>query len=114
MDFALTPDLKEIQERTRAFIRDNLPHELSRKVIEHKRLGKDDYVLWQRILHRKGWIAPNWPVEHGGCGWNPVQRHIFEQRAEVAEGVACQHVVEIGGGERQVVERTDLRDDHDL
>lgn len=33
---------------------------------------------WQRILHAKGWAAPGWPVEHGGAGWTPGQRHIFE------------------------------------
>jgi alkylation response protein AidB-like acyl-CoA dehydrogenase len=84
MDLNYTATELAFRDEVRAFIRENLPHELSRKVIEHKRLGKDDYLLWQRILHRKGWIAPNWPVEHGGCGWNPVQRHIFEEEIAAA------------------------------
>lgn len=33
---------------------------------------------WQRILHRKGWGAPLWPVEYGGAGWTPRQRLIWE------------------------------------
>ena len=43
-----------------------------------------------------------------------MQRDVLEQRAEVAEGVARQHVVEISGGEGQIIERTHLRDHHDL
>ena len=35
-------------------------------------------MAWQRSLHKKGWGAPGWPVEHGGPGWTPAQRWIFE------------------------------------
>ena len=33
---------------------------------------------WQNKLNDKGWLAPDWPVEHGGTGWTPVQKFIFE------------------------------------
>ena len=32
---------------------------------------------WRRLLSR-GWIAPSWPVEHGGAGWTAAQRLYFE------------------------------------
>lgn len=32
---------------------------------------------WQRILHEKGWGAPNWPVEYGGTGWTVEQKLIW-------------------------------------
>jgi len=35
--------------------------------------------LWHRRLYRKGWIAPAWPAEHGGCDWSVRQRFLFEQ-----------------------------------
>lgn len=35
--------------------------------------------LWQQILHRKGWLAYQWPADFGGPGWTPVQRYIFER-----------------------------------
>jgi alkylation response protein AidB-like acyl-CoA dehydrogenase len=38
---------------------------------------------WHRILFEQGWIAPAWPVDHGGTGWSDVQRWIFE--SECAE-----------------------------
>ncbi|MBF6518646.1 acyl-CoA dehydrogenase family protein, partial [Nocardia cyriacigeorgica] len=27
-------------------------------------------MAWQQILHERGWAAPAWPVEHGGCDWS--------------------------------------------
>ncbi|MEI7970665.1 MAG: acyl-CoA dehydrogenase family protein [Betaproteobacteria bacterium] len=84
MDLNYTPDELAFREEVRGFLAARLPHELARKVIEHKRLSKEDYLLWQRILHERGWIAPNWSVELGGCGWNAVQRHIFEEECASA------------------------------
>ena len=34
---------------------------------------------WHRILAHKGWIAPAWPREHGGPGWDAEQRDIFHE-----------------------------------
>lgn len=39
---------------------------------------------WHRILHQRGWIAPAWPTEHGGTGWDAVQRAIFESECAIA------------------------------
>ena len=70
MDLNYTPEETAFRVEVREFIRSQLPGDLSRKVLEHKRLGKDDYVRWQKILFEKGWIAAGWPVEYGGTGWN--------------------------------------------
>ena len=32
---------------------------------------------WQRRLHKRGWVAPSWPSEVGGCGWSQTQKYIF-------------------------------------
>jgi len=40
---------------------------------------------WQAILHRKGWLAYNWPVQFGGTGWSPVERYIFERECALAD-----------------------------
>jgi alkylation response protein AidB-like acyl-CoA dehydrogenase len=66
------------REEVRDFLETNLPADIRAKVDAGKHLGKDDHVRWQRILYRKGWLAPGWPVEHGGTGWTPLQRAIFE------------------------------------
>ncbi len=84
MDLDYTPEEIAFRDEVRAFVQANLPHEVSRKVIEHKRLSKEDYLVWQKALHRKGWAAPHWPVEYGGCGWNSVQCHILEEESALA------------------------------
>jgi len=45
---------------------------------------REDYVRWQRVLAGRGWGAPGWPVEQGGCGWNAVQRNIFDEECFTA------------------------------
>ncbi|MFL6662481.1 MAG: acyl-CoA dehydrogenase family protein, partial [Rhizobacter sp.] len=41
-------------------------------------------IAWTRILHARGWSAPHWPREHGGPGWTPLQRHLFEEECALA------------------------------
>ena len=84
MDLNYTPEELAFRDEVRAFVRDKLPPQIARKVIEHKRLVKDDWVTWQKALHAQGWIAPGWPKEYGGTGWTPVQRHIFEEECAAA------------------------------
>ena len=43
-----------------------------------KSKGTTGMVAWQRKLHAKGWVAPNWPAEHGGTGWTATQKYIWE------------------------------------
>lgn len=84
MDLNYTEDELAFREEVRAFVRNRLPAEISRKVLGHKRLEKDDHVRWQRLLYAQGWMAPNWPTEHGGCEWNAVQQHIFDEECAEA------------------------------
>jgi alkylation response protein AidB-like acyl-CoA dehydrogenase len=84
MDLNYTPQEQAFRDEVRAFVRSNLPQDISRKVLEHKRLGKEDYVRWQKALYQQGWIAPGWPVAHGGAGWTPVQHHIFDEECAEA------------------------------
>ncbi|GAA4283537.1 acyl-CoA dehydrogenase family protein [Brevibacterium daeguense] len=37
----------------------------------------EQVMAWHRILHARGWSAPDWPVEHGGPGWTVEQRYVF-------------------------------------
>ena len=47
-------------------------------------MSKDDFLRWHKILAKKGWIAPEWPVEWGGKDWTVVQRYIFEEECAFA------------------------------
>ncbi|MBI3706887.1 MAG: acyl-CoA dehydrogenase family protein [Proteobacteria bacterium] len=66
------------RDEVRQFLDQNLPADIRDKCEDGKRVAKEDYVRWQRILYKKGWIAPSWPVEYGGTGWTPLQRAIFD------------------------------------
>ena len=41
-------------------------------------IDKAGQVRWLKRLYEKGWIAPDWPVEHGGTGWDLSKKYIFE------------------------------------
>jgi alkylation response protein AidB-like acyl-CoA dehydrogenase len=86
MDLTYTPEEEAFRQEVRTFVRDNLAESTRRKVERGLRLDKHDYVGWQQALYRRGWAAPNWPVEYGGTGWTPVQHWIFEE--ETARGYA--------------------------
>ena len=78
MDLNWTPQERRFREEVRAFATDRLPADIRDKVLKHRRLERDDYVRWHNVLADQGWGAPNWPAEHGGTGWSPMQRLIFE------------------------------------
>ena len=78
MDLHYTAEENAFRDSVRAFLDTHLPEDLQRKVRQHLRLNRDDYVRWHKIVAQQGWAAPAWPVEHGGTGWTSVQRHIWE------------------------------------
>jgi alkylation response protein AidB-like acyl-CoA dehydrogenase len=84
MDLRYTPEELAFAEEVRAFVRDRLPASIGSKVLTGKRLTRQDHVTWQKILNERGWMAPGWPPEHGGTGWAPIQRHIFEDELAAA------------------------------
>ena len=70
MDLAFSGEYRDFQNDVRAFLAANLPQDIREKVTRGLRLERDDHQRWQNILSAKGWIAPGWPVEHGGTGWS--------------------------------------------
>ena len=84
MDLNYTPEEQTFRAEVRAFITGQLPADISAKVKGGKRLAKDDFVRWQKVLHAKGWGATMWPQKFGGTGWSAVQQHIFEEECAEA------------------------------
>ena len=80
MDFRHSDIDEAFRAEVRAFLDAHLPADIARRhALGFHPLPKADLLAWNRILAEKGWAAPHWPVEHGGPGWSPMQRHIFEQ-----------------------------------
>ena len=86
MNLSLSPEDRAFRDEARAFVAASVPSEIRRKQAAGIALNKDDHMAWHRILHERGWVAPNWPVEHGGAGLTPLRRHILER--ELAQGGA--------------------------
>jgi pimeloyl-CoA dehydrogenase large subunit len=84
MDLRFTPEETAFRAEVHGFIGAALPGPIRRKLVEGRRLAKEDIVTWQRILNAKGWAVPHWPVEWGGTGWTPVQQYIFLQELQEA------------------------------
>src|SRR3954470_14691385 len=84
MDLNYSPEETAFRDEVRGWLRENLPEDLREKVGNYAHLSKDDLMRWHRILARQGWIAPAWPQEWGGTGWNVVQRYIFEEESGYA------------------------------
>lgn len=68
LDAELSPEMRRDARRMTSVY---APHDLS--------------MAWQAILHARGWAAPAWPVEYGGCGWTAAQRYIFASELAAAE-----------------------------
>lgn len=90
MDLHESKDEVSLRAEVRAFVAENLPSDIREKVLGLRRVGRDDYLRWQHILHAKGWGAVSWPKEYGGTGWNAIYRNIFDEECH------------IGGAPRQI------------
>jgi hypothetical protein len=84
MDLAFTPEEQRFREEIRAWVRDNLPHDIAHKVHNALRLSRDDMQRWAKILGSRGWLGYGWPKQFGGPGWNAVQKHLFEEECALA------------------------------
>jgi alkylation response protein AidB-like acyl-CoA dehydrogenase len=84
MDLSYSPEDLAFRDEVREFLTTKLPTGLAEKVRTGRSLTKADMDLWHSILNDRGWLAPNWPREYGGCEWGAVQKHIFEDEAAQA------------------------------
>ncbi len=86
MDLQYTAEEHAFREEVQQFFAEQWDDEM-KSMLENRR-GTDGMkpgmIEWQKRLYNKGWMAPGWPVEHGGVDWSPTQHHIFNsERARV-------------------------------
>jgi hypothetical protein len=84
MDLNYSAEELAFRDEVRSWFEANIPADLRQKVLDYEELSKEEMLRWHKILAKKGWVAPAWPVEWGGTGWNAVQRYIFEQEGAMA------------------------------
>lgn len=74
------------REEVRAFLNDKLTDDIRAAGLHMTSVYADPEraLAWQRVLHARGWVAPAWPVEHGGTGWDLAQRYIWQSERMAA------------------------------
>jgi alkylation response protein AidB-like acyl-CoA dehydrogenase len=79
MEMTFTPEQIAFQQEVRAWIQQALPPALAKKAASGSHFEQPEVVQWHKILYAKGWIAPAWPAEHGGTGWDVARRFLFQE-----------------------------------
>lgn len=63
------------REAFRDLVERRLPDEL--RFMRKQRPLFDEVAVWYHALAEEGWLAPVWPVEHGGMGLTPAKHMIY-------------------------------------
>lgn len=86
MDLTQSPEDIAFRDEVRQFLDEALTPELKRAGTKMTSIFSDfnASLEWQKILLEKGWLAPNWPVEHGGINWTLMQKSIFLEESKNA------------------------------
>ena len=86
MDLNFSPEDLAFGDEVRAFINEAFDDEMRDKLAQSKNhhLDKASQVRWLKRLGEKGWMAPDWPVEHGGTGWSLSKKYVFDMEMALA------------------------------
>ena len=86
MDMNFSAEDLAFREEVREFLAEKLPERLrdGARQTPGVFVEPDIGMEWHRALYERGWIAPHWPEEDGGTGWNPTQKFIFEKECALA------------------------------
>jgi alkylation response protein AidB-like acyl-CoA dehydrogenase len=86
MQLAWSNDDLRFRDEVRAFLASELTPELKAAAAGMTSVYAPPPVAiaWQKKLHAKGWVAPSWPVEWGGCDWSVARRYIFARETSEA------------------------------
>lgn len=86
MDIELSPEDAAFRDEVQAFLQAYLPAEVKEgaaatpSVFVEPEIGQ----AWNAVLHEKGWLGYQWPQAHGGTGWTPLKRYLFEKECALA------------------------------
>ncbi|MCE9684156.1 acyl-CoA dehydrogenase family protein [Halomonas alkalisoli] len=84
MNLDFSAEEQAFRREVHDFLDAELPDDIRERVRLGRRLSADDHLRWQESLSARGWLGVNWPQEHGGPGWGPVERHIFDEECAAA------------------------------
>ena len=79
MNISFGKEYERFRDEVREFLDETLTDELrdAQRFCPGIFLDYEHNIAWHKILYKKGWVAPNWPEEFGGTGWDLMQRYIW-------------------------------------
>lgn len=82
----LSAESLKFRVAVREFLENSLPDSLSNAQSMTTTVYPDADVAgqWHKLLHARGWSAPNWPQRFGGTGWSAEERYIWVQECNAA------------------------------
>ena len=84
MDITFSAEELAFRDQVREFLAENWTEDLARRIRGEDEEFKAAQIEWQNKLNDKGWLAPGWPVEHGGVAWSVTENFIFETERSLA------------------------------
>jgi len=84
MDLSFTPEQIKFREEVREWIQSAMPPKIKAKAAVDGAFDHDEQMEWHKILYKKGWVAPHWPKEVGGPGFDVTKRFILSEELELA------------------------------
>jgi alkylation response protein AidB-like acyl-CoA dehydrogenase len=86
MNISFAPEHETFRDEIRRFLDDALDDELREAQANCPGIFLDYEfnIRWHRILHKQGWVAPAWPEQHGGTGWDLTQRYLWTRETTLA------------------------------
>ncbi|MGZ6528267.1 MAG: acyl-CoA dehydrogenase family protein [Actinomycetota bacterium] len=83
MDVSFSPEHDAFRSGLRAWLRDNVPHDLASP---GTREGFEQHRAWERRLFYAGYAGIGWQTGYGGHGLDVVYQAIFEEEYLAADG----------------------------
>jgi alkylation response protein AidB-like acyl-CoA dehydrogenase len=77
MDLSFSSEDLAFRDEVRAWLREAMPPHIAAKAAAGSYFEQPEVMEWHKILFEKGWIAPHWPKEYGGTGWDVTKRFLF-------------------------------------
>lgn len=79
MDLSLSAADTKFRDEVRRFLDEKLTADLraTGELMTSVYADYDTTMKWHKALFERGWVAPAWPKEYGGCDWSVAQHYIF-------------------------------------
>ena len=84
MDLSFTPEQEAFRQEVREWIRTSMPDDIKAKAEVDAQFDMQDIMRWHGVLYAKGWVAPHWPKQFGGPGFDAAKRFILTEELELA------------------------------